>query len=155
MAADLKTRTVSVLRDLHARESMRLGWYRQHTASDAHLQTLRERKARQRAYLAELLRRRGAGPGWYSRLFYYLGHILGLVAARLPKRWSDFWLHTLEHWLLLRYQRYLRILRLDAGIRSMIEAIQLHRMAHDEPGQDVLELLNQHLEAEKQLLRQN
>ena len=152
MAVDFKKRTEFALRDLHARESMRLGWYRQWGFSEDKLMVLRERKARHEAFLKDLLRQRGLNPAWYSRFFYLSGHFFGLVSAIMPEKWVNRIEKTLEFWILLRYQDYFRKLKLDFDLRSMIESIQLKKMNHDEPGIDVLSLLEQIIQEEEERL---
>ena len=142
---DLQQRTAFFLRDLHARESMRLGCYRQMGTHEAAQDMLRERKARHEAFLRDLLRKRGISPFWYARFFYLIGHVFGLVAARLPQPWVRWFEHTLEFWILMRYQKYLKEMRFDAAIRSMIEAMQLQRMKHNEPAPDALRLLSEYV----------
>jgi len=45
---------------------------------------------------------------------------------------------TLEFWILERYRKYLHRLTLDKDIRTMVEAVQLHKLKHNEPGGDIL-----------------
>ena len=142
MAKDLKKATEQALRDLHARESMRLGWYRQWIHEES-LRNLRARKANHQAFLKDLLRRRALSPAWYARIFYYTGHLLGILTAYLPARYVEKLEQMLEFWLLIRYKRYFKTLTLDQHLRSMIEAVQLEKLQHNEPGNDVLLLLEQ------------
>jgi len=138
MSKDIQRNVIFMLRDLHARESMRLGWYRQWRIADATLQHLRERKANHQAFLHQLLRHRDQTPAWYARLFYYFGHLSGFVTAVLPDFW-ELWIEkTLEFWILERYRKYLHRLTLDKDIRTMVEAVQLHKLKHNEPGGDIL-----------------
>lgn len=143
MAIDLKKRTEFFIKDLHARESMRLGWYRQWGVDEEQLQYLRERKAKHAAFLQDLLRRRGIKPAWYARPFYIAGNIFGFFSAFFPEKWVNKIERTLEWWILMRYREYFKKLRLDLNLRSMIEAMQLKRMPHDEPGPDVMRLLEE------------
>ncbi|MDW8335192.1 MAG: hypothetical protein RMM53_13335, partial [Bacteroidia bacterium] len=130
------------MQDLHAREMMRLGWYRQR--GDATLyRSLRERKARHQAFLLDLLRRRGVSPGRYARWFYYAGHLMGLAAALFPPVWVRRWETVLEYWLLIRYERYLDALKRWGNLRSMIEALRMEKLRHGEPGPDVIALIEQ------------
>jgi demethoxyubiquinone hydroxylase (CLK1/Coq7/Cat5 family) len=148
----LQANTLRVLRDLHARESMRLGWYRQLMGHRNRLRILRERKAVHQAFLLDLLRKREASPVWYARLFYYMGHAFGLFCALLPERWVIGIERTLENWLLIRYEKYRRMLELDGNLRTMIEALQNRRMNHNEPGADVRHLLEAFIQEEQHLL---
>jgi len=141
MPKDLKKNVEYILKDLHARESMRLGCYRQWAVTGEHIQKLRERKASHQAFLHQLLRKRDLTPAWYAKLYYYFGHISGLVTAFLPA----FFVHRiekmLEFWILQRYQKYFKRLELDHNIRSMIEAVQMNKLSHNEPALDILILL--------------
>lgn len=151
MAIDFERRTAHFVRNLHAREAMRLGWYRQlrvRTGKEK-VQGLRERKSRHEAFLKDLLRRRGLSPAWYARLFYIAGHCFGFFTAFLPEKWAAAMERTLENWLFLRYQDYLRKLKLDKSMRTMVESVQLKRFAHDEPAPDVFNLLERIIEEEK------
>lgn len=141
MAVDLKKRTEFFIKDLHARESMRLGWYRQWGVDEEQLQYLRERKSKHAAFLKDLLRRRGISPAWYARLFYIAGNIFGFFSAFFPEKWVAKIEKTLEFWILMRYKEYFKKMNLDMNLRSMIEAMQMKRMGHDEPGPDVMGLL--------------
>jgi demethoxyubiquinone hydroxylase (CLK1/Coq7/Cat5 family) len=141
MARNMQKITEHVLRDLHARESMRLGWYRQVARGGEMIQHLRERKAQHQAFLMDLLRRRELEPAWYARYFYYMGHLFGWCTALLPDRFARWVENTLEFWILMRYQRYLKELKLDFNLRSMIEAMQMRKLPHSEPGEDVLRAL--------------
>lgn len=156
MPADLQQETVSALQDLHARESMRLGWYRQTPSGGTpFIQQLRARKAQHQAFLTDLLRRRELKPAWYSRYYYYAGHLFGLVTALLPLRWVAWIERTLEYWIFLRYEQHLRRMRLHVNIRSMVEAVQLRKLDHNEPAPDVLSALEQFHSEQKQLLAAN
>jgi len=156
VAKRIKEDTEQVLKDLHARESMRLGWYRQVIEGGEVIRHLRERKAQHQAFLLELLRKRGLHPAWYARYFYYMGHLFGWVTALLPVRFARWVESTLEWWILMRYQRHLRRLQLHFNVRSMIESMQMQKLSHNEPGQDVLSALEkfqidqQHILKEKQ-----
>jgi demethoxyubiquinone hydroxylase (CLK1/Coq7/Cat5 family) len=143
MAVDLKKRTEFFIKDLHARESMRLGWYRQWGVDEEQLQYLRERKAKHAAFLKDLLRRRGISPAWYARPFYIAGNIFGFFSAFFPEAWVAKIERTLEWWILMRYREYFKKMRLDLNLRSMIEAMQMKRMGHNEPGPDVMRLLEE------------
>lgn len=145
MPIDIKRRTEFFIQDLHAREYMRLGCYRQLPQKPAEIGDLRARKARHEAFLRDLLRKRGVSPIWYARLFYYIGHIFGLTAAILPQKWVAWFEHTLEFWLLMRYKKYLKEMTLDAALRTMVEAMQLNRLPHNEPAPDVLRLLEAYI----------
>jgi demethoxyubiquinone hydroxylase (CLK1/Coq7/Cat5 family) len=138
---DIKKRTEFFIRDLHAREKMRLGWYRQFGIDEEKVRYLRERKARHTAFLHDLLRKRGIAPAWYARLFYIMGHGFGFFSAFFPQRFMDWIENTLEFWILERYKKYFKAMTLDASLRSMVESIQLEKFAHDEPGPDVLKLI--------------
>ncbi len=153
MAADIRRTTEAALRDLHARELMRLGWYRQLSGPrQAWLQRLRERKAQHQAFLVDLLRRRELSPAWYARWFYYAGHLFGLFTAPLPDRWVRWIERTLEWWILLRYERYLTQLKLVGSLRSMVEAMQMKKLPHGEPGPDVIELLERYSGEQRKIL---
>ena len=102
---------------------------------------LRERKARHEAFLRDLLRQRGLKPAWYSNVFYYGGHMMGWASALFPEKWVARIEKTLEFWMLQRYKDYLRKLKLDWNLRSMIESVQLSPLTHEEPGPDVLSLM--------------
>jgi demethoxyubiquinone hydroxylase (CLK1/Coq7/Cat5 family) len=151
-AIDIKKRTEYFIKDLHAREYMRLGCYRQIRSTQRNVDLLRERKARHEAFLRDLLRKRGINPFWYARVFYIVGHIFGVIAARLPQKWVAQFEDLLEFWILMRYQQYLKEMTFDAAIRSMVEALQLNRLPHNEPGTDVLFLLDSFVkEQEKEI----
>lgn len=151
MAKDIKKQTEIFIKDLHARESMRLGWYRQLATSEK-MQLLRVRKAQHQAFLNDLLRKRDLQPAWYARWFYYVGHLFGWITAFLPRSWSEKIEQTLEYWILQRYEKYLLSLRLVQDLRSMIEALQLAKLNHNEPGADVLALLETFVQQQRQLL---
>jgi demethoxyubiquinone hydroxylase (CLK1/Coq7/Cat5 family) len=154
MAVDFKKKTEHYIKDLHAREYMRLGIYRQVGSHGREEKTemLRERKARHEAFLRDLLRKRGINPAWYAWYFYMIGHCFGLMARVLPLSWLDRFEQTMEFWLLTRYKNYFRKLKLDANLKSMVESIQLQRFAHDEPANDVLALIENYIvEQEKSL----
>ncbi len=142
MAINLEKRTASFIRDLHTREAMRLGWYRQWGIRDEKIKLLRERKAHHEAFLKELLRKRGLSPLWYARMFYLGGHFFGLITAFLPRSLAARIERTLEFWILLRYKEYLRKMELDFKLRTMIESLQLRKLSHNEPGSDVISLLS-------------
>ncbi len=141
MADSLQKQTQKFLRDLHARESMRLGCYRQWGYNEDRMRHLRERRSRHEAFLRDLLRKRGLKPAWYSKVFYYGGHIMGWLSGFFPEKWVQKIELTLEFWILLRYQDYLRRLKLDFNLRSMIESLKMERLKHPEPGPDVLSLI--------------
>lgn len=150
MAIDLQKRTAHFIRDLHARESMRLAWYRQWSLDEDQIRYLRERKAKHEAFLKDLLRRRGLSPAWYARLFYIAGNIFGWISAFFPEKMMARIERTLEFWVLLRYKNHHRKMKLDFNLRSMVESIQLKRMSHNEPGIDVLKLLEEIIREEEQ-----
>ncbi|MEM0995617.1 MAG: demethoxyubiquinone hydroxylase family protein [Bacteroidota bacterium] len=150
MAVDLKRRTEFFIKDLHARESMRLGWYRQWGINKERMQYLRERKAKHAAFLNDLLRRRGLRPAWYARLFYISGNIFGFFSAFFPERWVARIERTLEFWILMRYREYFQKMNLDQNLRSMIESLQLKRLSHDEPAPDVINLIEEIIVEEEQ-----
>ena len=145
MAVDLKKRTEYFIRDLHAREAMRLGCYRQIGSKEIREKELRERKSRHEAFLRDLLRKRGLPPIWYARVFYIFGHIFGVIAARLPQTRVAWFEDLLEFWILMRYKKYLKEMTLDAAMRSMIESVQLKRMPHNEPAEDAIRLLERYI----------
>lgn len=149
MAVNLKKRTEFFIKDLHARESMRLGWYRQWGLDEEQLRYLRARKAKHAAFLKDLLRRRGLKPAWYARFFYIAGNIFGFFSALLPEKWVKKIERTLEFWILMRYEEYFRKMKLDLNLRSMVESVQLKRMNHNEPGQDVISLLQDIIDEEQ------
>lgn len=155
MATNIQRTTEAALRDLHARELMRLGWYRQLSNGRRNdwVQRLRERKAQHQAFLMELLRRRELGPLWYAQWFYYLGHLFGLFTAPLPDAWVRRIERTLEWWIMLRYERYLKQLQLVGNLRSMVEAIQMKKLPHGEPGPDVLQLLERYVSEQQALVQ--
>ncbi len=149
---DIKKRTEFFLRDLHARERMRLGWYRQWRFPEESLRQLRQRKAHHTAFLLELLRKQGMKTAWYAGFFYGMGHIFGLFSALLPKKWAESLESRLETWMLIRYRRYFRAMTLDASLRSMIESVQLHRLDHNEPTPDALKLVATFIREQEQVI---
>jgi|GEM_PF-1104024 len=154
-AIDLKKRTEFFIKDLHARESMRLGWYRHIGLDKKKIEYLRERKAYHEAFLRELLRKRGINPAWYAKYFYILGNIFGFISAFFPKRFTDRIETTLEFWILMRYKKYLRRMTLDSAFRSMIESLQLKKLAHDEPAKDVIQLVENFIREQENVLLGN
>ena len=148
MPRNIQANTSFAIRDLHARESMRLGWYRM-LRSRGRIKALRARKAQHADYLRELLRRRDIRPIWYARLFYRLGNGFGLLSRELPETMIQWLEQQLERWILLRYRKYLRRLELDESLRTMVEALQLERLPHAEPAADVLELLHRFIHEEQ------
>jgi demethoxyubiquinone hydroxylase (CLK1/Coq7/Cat5 family) len=150
---DIKKRTEFFIKDLHARENMRLGWYRQFGIDGEKIQYLRERKARHSAFLRDLLRKRGIGPAWYARGFYILGHLFGFFSAFFPQKFMDWIEQTLEFWILMRYQKYLQEMTLDATLRSMVESLQLRKLAHNEPAPDAITLLQNFIREQEQELQ--
>lgn len=142
---NIKKRTEFFIRDLHARERMRLGWYRQFGIGNENLRMLRERKARHTAFLLNLLRKRNVSPAWYAPLLYILGHGLGFISAFLPEFIILKIENTLESWIHTRYKKYLREMKLDAMLRSMVESVRLKKFAHQEPGEDVLRLIEDYI----------
>jgi len=154
MSRDLKRQTLALVRDLHAREHLRLGWYRhfRHGPTES-VQHLREQKARHVAALRELLRRRSARPVWYATWFYWTGHLLGQLTRWLPASWAIRLERLLEGRLSMRYDRYRRKLHLAGHLRSMIEAVRLKPFDHPEPGPDVLDTLDAFWQDEQVLRR--
>jgi demethoxyubiquinone hydroxylase (CLK1/Coq7/Cat5 family) len=152
MQTDLKKKTEQILKDLHARESMRLGWYRQWSLHQQRMKHLRERKASHQAFLNELMRKRGLSPAWYARLFYLSGHLFGWLTAFLPDKMVQKIETTLEFWILERYKKYFDDLHLSQNLRSMIESMQLRKLSHNEPGTDVLTLLQAIIQDEESLI---
>ncbi|MEM6348682.1 MAG: demethoxyubiquinone hydroxylase family protein [Bacteroidota bacterium] len=152
-AVDIKKRTEFFIRDLHARETMRLGWYRQFGINEEKLRNLRERKAHHTAFLRDLLRKRGVSPAWYARFFYIVGHIFGFFSAFFSKKFMDRIERTLEFWILMRYKKYLQEMTLDATLRSMVESLQLQRLTHNEPGPDVLSLIENFIKEQEKVLK--
>lgn len=149
---DIKKRTEFFIRDLHARENMRLGWYRQFGFGGAKTRYLRERKASHIAFLRDLLRKRGLGPVWYARMFYLLGHGFGFFSKLFPQKILSKIEDVLESWILLRYRKYLKHMKMDSTLRSMIESLQLKRFSHNEPAPEVLNLIEFYIgEQEKAL----
>lgn len=146
--SDIKKRTEYFIKDLHARECMRMGWYRQWNGNEK-LRELRVRKATHTAFLHELLRKRNLSPVWYARFFYYLGHLFGWFTAMLPTSWAEKLEKTLEFWILLRYKQYLKSLQLDQSVRTMVEALQLHKLNHSEPGEDVIVMLQKFIQEQE------
>lgn len=153
MAVDLKKRTEFFIRDLHARESMRLGWYRQWRLNEEKIQYLRARKAQHTAFLNDLLRRRGVRPAWYARPFYIAGNLFGFFSAFFPERWVAWIESVLEWWILMRYREYFQKMNLDQNLRTMIESVQLKRFAHNEPARDVLSLIEAIIAEEEKAVR--
>lgn len=151
---NIKKRTEFFIRDLHAREGMRLGWYRQFGIGEDHIRHLRARKAHHIAFLRDLLRKRGVSPAWYARYFYYLGHIFGFFSALFPKSFMDRIEKTLEFWILMRYQKYFKEMHLDAMLRSMIESLQLKKLEHNEPAPDALTLLEDYIHEQEEAVAQ-
>jgi demethoxyubiquinone hydroxylase (CLK1/Coq7/Cat5 family) len=142
--------TERALRDLHARELMRLGWYRQWQGQGhPDIQELRERKAQHQAFLNDLLRQRQLQPIWFARIFYLIGHLFGWITAFLPRTWARKIEQTLEFWILMRYEKYLADLKLQFSMRSMVEALQLRKLSHNEPAPDVLALLERFVEGQR------
>lgn len=150
---DIKKRTEFFIRDLHAREYMRLGWYRQLGIGEEKIRNLRERKAHHIAFLRDLLRKRGVSPVWYARYFYYIGHVFGFCSAFLPQTFMERIERTLEFWILMRYQKYFEEMSLDASLRSMVESLQLKRFNHEEPGPDVLQLVKSYIQEQEQVVK--
>ncbi|MEO0472447.1 MAG: hypothetical protein AAF206_22680 [Bacteroidota bacterium] len=150
---DIKKRTEFFIRDLHARENMRLGWYRQFGLDEEKLRHLRERKAHHTAFLRDLLRKRGISPAWYARGFYIVGHLFGFVSAFFPKSMMDRIETTLEFWILMRYQKYFRAMKLDSSVRSMVESLQMKKLTHNEPGPDVLDLVENFIKEQEKVLQ--
>lgn len=150
---DIKKRTEFFIKDLHAREKMRLGWYRQFGINKEQLRVLRARKAHHTAFLRDLLRKRGVSPAWYARFFYILGHLFGFFSAFFPQRFMDRIENTLEFWILMRYKKYFRQMSLDAMLRSMVESLQLEKLSHDEPGPDVLHLLESFIKEQEKVVQ--
>ncbi|MCS7075650.1 MAG: demethoxyubiquinone hydroxylase family protein [Bacteroidia bacterium] len=133
---------------------MRLGWYRSFIWKDGQtLRKLRERKSNHQAFLKDLLRKRNLKPAWYAQLFYYVGTLLGWITSVLPQKWAFRIERTLERWILMRYQKYLEKLRLYADLRTMIEAVQLQKINHNEPAPDVLHYLQHSIQEEERLLQ--
>ncbi len=150
---DISKKTTQMIKDLHARESMRLGWYRSFIRRDGQvLRNLRERKSKHQAFLKDLLRKRNLNPAWHARLLYYAGSILGWITSILPEKWAHKIERTLEWWILMRYKKYFKKLRLYADLRTMIEAVQLQKMSHNEPAPDVLHYLQNSIQEEEKLL---
>ena len=145
----IKKRTEFFLRDLHAREAMRLGWYRQLGIGEEQLRNLRARKAHHSAFLMDLLRKRDISPAWYARFFYYIGHLFGFCTALLPKKWAKRIEETLEFWILMRYKKYFKAMTLDATMRSMVESLQLKKLTHDEPAVDAIQLLESFIQEQE------
>lgn len=152
MTVDFKKRTEYFIKDLHAREYMRLGIYRQVGSNKQKMRLLRERKARHEAFLRDLLRKRGINPAWYAWYFYILGHFFGFFSRFLPLSLLDKVESTLEFWLLMRYKSYARKMQLDASLRSMVESLQLERFAHDEPAPDAIDLLQNYIQEQEMQL---
>ena len=75
-----------------------------------------------------------------------MGHLLGFFSGFLPQKNMERIKDTLESWLLLRYQRYLKEMTLDATLRSMIESLQMKRLAHSEPGEDAIALIQNYID---------
>ncbi len=150
---DIKKRTEFFIRDLHARETMRLGWYRQFGIDEDKIRNLRERKAHHSAFLRDLLRKRGVSPAWYARYFYILGHIFGFFSALFPKSFMERIETTLEFWILMRYKKYLREMTLDAMLRSMVESLQLEKLTHNEPAPDAISLIENFIQEQEKVLR--
>ncbi len=150
---DIKKRTEFFIRDLHAREIMRLGWYRQFGLKEEQLRTLRERKAHHTAFLHNLLRKRGIRPAWYASMFYVSGHIFGFFSAFLPASWMQKIENTLEFWILMRYKKYLKEMTLDATLRSMVESLQLSKLTHNEPAPDAIRLLGNFIQEQESVIR--
>lgn len=150
---DIKKRTEFFIRDLHAREVMRLGWYRQFGIDEEKIRYLRERKATHTAFLRDLLRKRGVSPAWYARCFYILGHIFGFFSAFFPQKFMNRIETTLEFWILMRYEKYLQEMTLDSMLRSMVESLQLEKLTHNEPGPDVMKLVKSYIQEQEKVLR--
>lgn len=132
---------------------MRLGWYRQFGINEDKIRHLRERKAYHTAFLRDLLRKRGISPAWYARYFYLLGHLFGFVSALFSKSFMDTIERTLEFWILMRYKKYLQEMTLDATLRSMVESIQLKKLAHNEPAPDAIDLIQNFIREQEQVLQ--
>jgi len=151
MSERIRRQTEYYIRDLHARETMRVSWYRHHRGAQD-IRRLRAQKAQHQAFLHDLLRRRSLKPIWYARWLNYMGHLLGWLSAFFPRKWVAWIETTLEFWLLMRYEKYLQRLQLDHAVRSMIEAMQMNKIAHNEPDTDVLVLLEDCIRNEQQLI---
>lgn len=153
MKTDIRKKTLYMIKDLHARESMRLGWYRSFIRRDGQvLRTLRERKSQHQAFLRDLLRKRDLKPAWYARIFYYFGSLFGWATSILPQSWAFRLERTLEWWILMRYKKYFQKLTLYANLRTMIEAVQLQKINHNEPALDVLQWLESSIKEEEKLI---
>ena len=149
---DIKKRTEFFIRDLHARENMRLGWYRQFGINEEKIRLLRERKAHHTAFLHDLLRKRGISPAWYARYFYVLGHIFGFFSALFPQKFMEWIENRLEFWILMRYQKYLQEMKLDSMLRSMVESLQLQKLTHNEPAPDAIAMIQRFIQEQEQYL---
>lgn len=152
MNKNIKKNTENCLKDLHARESMRLSMYRHFNTGDQRIQNIRERKANHYAFLSDLLRKRDLKPVWYAWIFYYFGHIFGWFIAVLPLKLAKRIESTMEFWILMRYEKYFKQLKLDFNLRTMVEAVQLKKLNHQEPAKDVLDMLENFISDEKGLI---
>ena len=150
----IKKRTEFFLKDLHAREAMRLGWYRQLGIGEEQLRNLRARKAQHSAFLLELLRNRDISPAWYARFFYYIGHLFGFFTALLPQTWAKNIETTLEFWILERYKKYFKAMTLDATLRTMVESLQLKPLTHNEPNVDAINLLERIIDEQEEVVEE-
>jgi demethoxyubiquinone hydroxylase (CLK1/Coq7/Cat5 family) len=149
----IENETARIIRDLHARVSLRLTFYR-FIQTNQRIEALRTLKSHHQSFLRALLRKRELRPAWYAILFYYSGYLIGWFARKLPEPWYEKIERALEYWLLIRYEKYLKKLSLYSNLRSMIEAIQAHRLNHQEPGNDIITALQEFIKHQEQLLRQ-
>ena len=146
--------TISFIQDLYARECMRVKLYEELPNMDEATQRLRAEKSKHRDFLLALLRKRNAKPSKVTPFFILAGKILGKISALFPQKWIIFIENTLEWWLYLRYKKYFYELKKHSDVRSMIEAIQNKRFIIEEPGEDVLDQVNEFLQAQIRILQQ-
>ena len=84
-----------------------------------------------------------------------MGHGFGFFSAFLPTAMAEQIENTLEEWILIRYEKYLKLMTLDKSLRSMVESLQLKRFSHDEPAQDAITLLENFIREQQQVLAVN
>ncbi|MEM7040264.1 MAG: hypothetical protein AAF570_25070, partial [Bacteroidota bacterium] len=70
------------------------------------------------------------------------------------EKWVNKIEKTLEWWILMRYKEYFQKMNLDMNLRTMIESLQLKRLTHNEPGPDVMRLLEEIILEEEKVRKQ-
>lgn len=147
----IQRETIQMIRDLHARVSLRLTFYRL-IQTNKRIEALRILKAQHWSLFRALLRKRNKAPAWYAILFYYAGYLLGFLVQKLPFSWYLKIERVLEYWLLIRYEKYLKKMCLYSNVCSMIEAMQACKLWPQEPGMDIITTLHEFIKQQKNLL---